>query len=193
MDKENIIRTRKHHQNQKTIQLLPVIMNDINDLNYIVNSMGFIFNTYILNNLANFIVLTGVMLSALTFWKTFGKMKRSEQYKLVHDIQVMYSAAQIHFGKVVHSKLEFPEDKEREIAIHQGAFMEILNVLEWASFLIIRRELNEELIDYFKPLIIQNYNNCKEWYPNLLDDENEYREMKTLYEKWESIKLQCNQ
>jgi sortase (surface protein transpeptidase) len=81
-------------------------------------------------NLANFILLAGVIISAVTFFKTFGKMKSSEQLKMAHDIQVMLSNAYINYDKILHSKSDYPEDKERNTDMQKRAYMEILNVLE---------------------------------------------------------------
>jgi hypothetical protein len=135
-------------------------------------------------NLANFVLLIGVIISAVTFFKTFGKMRRSEQLKMAHDIQTMLSNAHLNYDKIV-LQLDsiYPHDKERRTALHRTAFMEILNTIEWISFLILRKEIDSELIEYFKPLVIQYHDNCEQLFPSLLDDANEYKELKTLCAK----------
>jgi hypothetical protein len=139
-------------------------------------------DSFISTNLANFVLLIGVIISAVTFLKTFGKMRRSEQLKMAHDIQLMLSNAHLNYDKVI-LQLDsiFPHDKEKRTALHRTAFMEILNTIEWISFLILRKEIDNELIEYFKPLVIQYHDNCEQLFPSLLKDENEYKELKALY------------
>jgi hypothetical protein len=124
------------------------------------------------------IAIIGVIIAAFTFWKTFGKMKKSEQIKLTHDIQLMYSNAQKEYIKTIDPNLEVDE------MIQKVAYMEVLNVLEWASFLIRKNQIDRELQQYFLPLILQALQYCKKHYPALLDNKEEYSEIKLLTSKF---------
>lgn len=140
----------------------------------------------ILTNLAVFVTLSGVLISAFAFWKTFTKLKKSEQYKLIHDILVMYSNAQINHTKAIESTSldKTGYTAEQLQTLREVAFMEIMNVLEWASFLILRKSIDKELIEFLELPIITNYDVCVHSYPSLLHDENEYKEIKALHGRW---------
>jgi hypothetical protein len=161
-----------------------------------LEDIGFILEQvvqdHILTHLATIVALFGVIISALWYWITFRKLKKSEQYKLVHDIQVMYSNAQVNHSKIMESTMLgiAGHTKEESRILSEVAFGEIMNTLEWASFLIMRNKLDKELVEYLRPTITGNYRECMESYPSLLnekgdgDDGQEYKEMKVLYGKW---------
>lgn len=145
-----------------------------------------------LTNLAVIVTLSGVLLSGIAFWKTFSKIKKSEQYKLVNDILVLYSNAQINYTKTLESTLKQQELQEEEKksgyytkqlqTLREVAFMEILNVLEWSSFLILRSSIDKELSEFLESPITTNYEMCVELYPSVLHDENKFKDQDIVWE-----------
>src|SRR5687768_6824140 len=75
------------------------------------------------------LVISGITLAYTinTFHKTIPKMKKSEQIKMVHDIQTMYLSA---FNKYVKSI----KDKD-EYRFEVICYTSLLDALEWYMFL----------------------------------------------------------
>lgn len=103
-----------------------------------------------------------------------------------------YSNAQINYTKTLESTLKQQELQEEEKksgyytkqlqTLREVAFMEILNVLEWSSFLILRRSIDKDLSEFLESPITINYEMCVELYPSVLHDENKFRDQDIVWE-----------
>jgi hypothetical protein len=117
----------------------------------------------------------GVLVSAFTFWKSFSRMKRSEQVKMAHDIGNNLTQAENEIRKVSstgnHDDIKY-------------SYMQYLNVWEWFAFLVNKDQITiKEIINYHKPTLLKDYDNIFAGYPDLKNDNTKYKEFKVLYEK----------
>ncbi|ALI37216.1 hypothetical protein NMY3_03029 [Candidatus Nitrosocosmicus oleophilus] len=125
------------------------------------------------------LIISGITLAYTvnTFYKTIPRMKKSEQIKMVHDIQTMYLSA---FDKYVKSIKD--NDEHRYIVI---CYTSLLNALEWYMFLKDTGQLEDVFDNHFETYFIAT---CKvfEDYKDDIKDRNYIRVRK----KWEKMKSQ---
>lgn len=97
------------------------------------------------------LVVSGITLAYTvnTFHKTIPKMKKSEQIKMVHDIQTMYLNA---FDKYVKSIKDNDERKFKVIC-----YTSLLNALEWYMFLKDSGQLDNIFDNHFETYFIATY------------------------------------
>jgi hypothetical protein len=119
--------------------------------------------------------IVGVSYSAHTFKKSFSKMSQSEQVRIVHDINNNLALAE---DAVIQA---WDKEDPDEIKLRH---MQYLNIWEWYSFLVNRDQITiQELVQYNKKSICEDYRMIFELYPDLKEDNESYKEFKELYRK----------
>lgn len=115
------------------------------------------------------------MVSAVTFWKSFSRLKESEQIKLAHDVGSDLVNAENNLLEAIKSK-NLEDAKFRSI--------QYLNVCEWFAFLINNDKITDKVIEnHFKPSMIKEYDELVNLFPDFKDEEK-FKELKILYKKW---------
>jgi hypothetical protein len=123
--------------------------------------------------------VVGVVGSAITFWKSFSKIKENEQIKIAHEIgNNLFQAENI-------IKVEIEKRNTDQIKI---ANVQYLNVWDWFSFLINKEYVtSQEIINYHKPTMLRDYDVIFGQYPDL-KVEGKFEEFRKLCENWKSQK-----
>lgn len=118
-----------------------------------------------------------MVVSALTFWKSFSKLKESEQIKLAHDVGTDLVNAE-------NNLLEALKSNDREDSKYRS--IQYLNVCEWFAFLINHRKITDLAIEnHFKPSMKEEYKVLSEKFPEIVSGEK-FKEFKQLFTKWQS-------
>jgi hypothetical protein len=127
--------------------------------------------------------VAGVFISAVTFKKSFSRLKETEQIKIANDIENRLSEAESRLFEAEKSKN--PEELE-------DRFIQYLNVWEFFSLLIRDKKITmRSLLDYYKPTMLDDYKEIFDSYPDLKKDNTRIKEFKALCEEWERQKVDC--
>lgn len=160
-------------------QIIPYIWSNISNVNWtMVSSIG---------------AVAGVLVSAFTFYKSYSKMKNTEQIKIAHDISNQIAITSLRFKdelkrygeylkwKADDGDLTKPEPKF-DIDDLKFTATQYLNQLEWLSFLINKKQIfDDDLIDYFKPSMLEDHYTILDLFPEFKD---KFEEFNKLCEKW---------
>jgi hypothetical protein len=120
----------------------------------------------------------GVVASAVTFWKSFSKMKQSEQIRAAHDLRNSLFQAE-------NNVLESTKSRNQEDVKFRT--IQYLNVCEWYSFLVNKDQIRiKDIKDYFAPKMLEAYHHVLGKYDDLRDDPNKFKELKAMCKTLES-------
>ena len=129
------------------------------------------------DTLSKFAIVGGFIFTGITFFITRKRLKHSEQIKMAHDISKELANAENETLKVPNDISCQTQKKYRHI--------QYLNVWEWFAFLVNHNEINDKnIICHFKPALIKDYETILQSYIDLRDSDDEFKDMKTLYKKW---------
>jgi hypothetical protein len=126
--------------------------------------------------LSKYATVGAFVATVLTFGILYRRTRKSEEYSIANDISKSLT-------ELEHKILEVPsEDVEQKLLRHR----QYLNVWEWFAFLVNRDELkNKEILEYFKPTFLSDYEEYSEVFPALKNNSVvEFREIRRLHEKW---------
>src|SRR5215211_3671140 len=132
--------------------------------------------------ISSIVAVTGVIVSAVTFTKSFSRLKETEQIKIANDIENRLSDAE--------SRL-FEAEKSNNPEELKDRFIQYLNIWEFFSLLIRDKKITmPSLLDYYKPTMLGEYKEIFDTYPDLKDDTR-FKEFKTLCEEWQEQQKEC--
>jgi hypothetical protein len=115
--------------------------------------------------------VVGVIVSAVTFKKSFSKMKKSEQIRIVHDIRNDLTRAE---NNILESVNGTDEEDAKNRAI------QYLNVCEWYALLVNKDQITmQELKDHYAPKMLKACD-IFDSYSDLKEDESKFKELKSL-------------
>jgi hypothetical protein len=122
------------------------------------------------------IAVAGVSASAITFWKSFSRMKKSEQVRIAHDIGNNLALAESSIIDAI---------KGGNLDVIKLRYVQYLNVWEWFSFLVNKKQITiQELIDHYKPTMLKDRDGLFKQYPEF-DKEDKFVEFRALCKKLE--------
>lgn len=118
---------------------------------------------------------------------TFVKKQKSDQFRIALDINDRLEKTTnelINSSKVAESK--YPRQLgDQYLEEIKSPTLELLTVYEFFSFLVNNKELtNSNVIKYFKRSLILEVERIFRDYPDIAQDEEEFKEIKTLFKKW---------
>lgn len=124
--------------------------------------------------------VSGVIISAVTFWKSFARMKESEQIKIANDVENRLTESE---NRILEAK------KNNDVEDIKDRYIQYLNVWEFFSLLIKDKRITmSSLMNYYKPTMLEDYKEIFDYYPELKQDDSRFKEFKTLCEEWENTK-----
>src|SRR5215211_4104129 len=126
--------------------------------------------------------VSGVIVSAVTFYKSYSRLKETEQIKIADSLE-----NRLH--DVENRILEAEKGKNLEEL--KDRYIQYLNVWEFFSLLIRDKKITmPSLLDYYKPTMLGEYKEIFDTYPDLKDDTR-FKEFKTLCEEWQEQQKEC--
>lgn len=118
----------------------------------------------------------GVIYSAITF-KSFSRMKESDQIRIVHDIMINRQLAE-------NAIIETMNAEKFDDVIFR--FTQYLNLWEWYSLLVNKKQITiPEIINHHKDMMLKERKEIFEAFPEL-DDENKFKQYRALCKQLES-------
>jgi hypothetical protein len=136
----------------------------------------------ILDIASNFAVVGAFIFTGVTFFILFRRQRKSEQIKIVSEIEREFFEVENATLKIF--SLEDPQQKKLEIRERD---LQYLNIWERFSFLVNNKEITDHKIqNYYKSTLIKDYEKILILYPDKLNDDNAYEELKKLYKKWKT-------
>jgi hypothetical protein len=98
---------------------------------------------------SSLVAVAGVVVSAFSFGKSFSRMKKSEQLKIVHDIRNDLAQAE---NNILETTIKGSEEDFKNRAI------QYLNVCEWYSLLVNKDQITmQEIKDHYAPKMLKAY------------------------------------
>src|SRR6476620_3444958 len=126
------------------------------------------------NMVSSLAAVSGVIVSVVVFWKSYSRLKKIEQIKIVYDIEREMSQLED-----ILLKLESIDNKS-EVEVKNRA-IQYLNVCEWYSLLVNNGQIYmQDLIDHFAPKMCCAYKDILGSYPDLKEDETKFKQFRTL-------------
>lgn len=126
---------------------------------------------------------------------TYIKKQKSDQFRTALDISDRLEKATnelINSSNIAESN--YPQVGDESLARHlnkqyleeiKSPTLELLTVYEFFSFLVNNKELtNPNIIKYFKRSLILEVEHAFKNYPDIAQDEEEFKEIKELLKKW---------
>jgi hypothetical protein len=127
--------------------------------------------------------VSGVIVSAVTFYKSYSRLKETEQIKIADSLE-----NRLH--DVENRILEAEKGKNLEEL--KDRYIQYLNVWEFFSLLIRDKKITmPSLLDYYKPTMLDDYKEIFNHYPDLKNDNTRFKEFKTLSQEWEKQQKEC--
>lgn len=132
--------------------------------------------------------LSAVVGSLIFTAKTFIRLRKSEQVKLVESIVRDVSQLTNQFNLL---NAEDPQDQiEIEILdrkVHR-LMDHIFGGLDWFAFLVETKEINDKkLVGYYKGKVIEWYDTFfRKYFPDLVDDPTKFQYFQRLYKKYKN-------
>lgn len=122
--------------------------------------------------------VVGVVVSAVTFYKSYSRLKETEQIKIANDIENRLHETENRILEV--EKSNNPEElKDR--------YIQYLNVWEFFSLLIRDKKITmSSLLDFYKPMMLDDYKEILDYYPDIKNDNTRFKEFKMLCEEWKN-------
>jgi hypothetical protein len=137
--------------------------------------MGSIFWQMVSSWTAIISVIVGTGTSAFFFTKTYGRMKKSEQVKMAHDIG--NNIVQVE-NSIIQAKKDGGAD---EVKLR---YRQYLNVWDWYSMLVNKGQITApEILNYYKPTMVEDYKTIFKVYPEL-KQAGKYEEFVKLCEQY---------
>jgi hypothetical protein len=127
------------------------------------------------NIIASLAAVAGVIISAVTFSRSFSRVKRSEQVRMGFDIGNNLTASE---NQIIKAGSTGDNDEL------YYAYMQHLNNWEWFSFLVNKHQITmKEIKEFYQPGMLKDYESIFTKYPDLKNDKTRYKEFKSLCEK----------
>lgn len=148
------------------------------------NSLHYFWDTSISNleTISNSAVVGALVFTIFTFYITYRGNRKSEQIKRIQEIQRMLSDENHKMTKnlfeTANNEITLTSDLE------QGFYKSIIDVAEWASFLIMDKEIGKNFEKHLKKQIQDVYETAVTKYPDLINNDDDYRYLKMLISKW---------
>lgn len=112
-------------------------------------------------------------ITIITYFKTIPKMKKAEQIKMVHDIQIMYLSAFEKYAKVIKEKDEYQ--------FQFICYTSLLDALEWYIFLKNDNQLSDVFDQHFKTYFKAVYDIYYKYKDSIM--ERDYKGVKNQWRK----------
>jgi len=125
-------------------------------------------------NITLIISFSSIILATITFVVTQSRMKKSEQIKIVHDIQDSYFKA---FDK-------YSESFSKDLKSESIDYLNLLSILDWYSFLRSKNQINKEF-----DTIFDTYFRAAHIPYNKFKDDIKPEDYIHLKIKWKKLKL----
>jgi hypothetical protein len=147
-----------------------------------------------LQTLSNFAVVGAFIFTILTFYFTNKDNKRSDQLKRVQEIQKMLSSENQNMMQNLYftnqNPLHLSSSKDLTLTSPSHEFIRylyqpIVNVAEWASFLLLNKDIDKDYEKHPINQIRDVYSFTENIFPELLEN-GEYDNLKEITNQWKN-------